>query len=259
LTFCFRIEATKRISKPPENQPHGAGPVNIVARPPSEGSSGGSKRPRWLLPAGLIAVVILFLAGGLAGSIGGNGQPVPTPTVELVVGAGGKTYTVIPSKTNVPLLAGTPTVTATCSPSPTGTLTATPSWTDTPSLTATPAPFFLITVEPKHIYYRGTGCGEKQARFQVQVAEPTMVAGVWMFVRLINQEATEVTGWSGALVMTAEGSGWYAHTLYAEDIPEFAKYRESRVLYQFIAYDKKFKNVAASGVHGDVELSACGK
>ncbi len=232
-------------------QPHGTGPVNIVARLPSEGSSGdmkkGRPRLRWLLPAGLIAVAILFLAGCLAGSIGGDGREVPTATIGLAGGEAAKMYTATPSDTPVSIQADTPPVAVTSSYPPTDTLTA------------TPAPFFLITVEPKHIYYRGTGCGGKQARFQVQVAEQAKVAGVWMFVRLINQEATEVTGWSGALVMTAEGSGSYAYALYAEDIPEFAKYRESRVLYRFIAYDRKFKNVAASGVHGDVELSACGR
>jgi hypothetical protein len=250
------------IARPPGDQTGTGGPIYIIARPPSEGSSGGSRRRsrlRGLLPAGLIAVAILVLAGWLAGSVGGSGRPVPTATVGLAIGAGGKIHTVTPSETSVLIRTDTPSVTVTPSPTPTDTLTATPSWTDTPSLTATPAPFFLVIVEPKQIFYRGTGCGEKQARFQVQVAEPEKVAGVWMFVHLINREATEVTGWSGALVMTPEGSGWYAYTLYAEDIPEFAKYRESRVLYQFIAYDRKFKNVAASGVHGDVELSACGR
>ena len=161
----------------------------------------------------------------------------------------GKTYTVMPSQTSISSRIETPTVSVTCSPTS----------TDIPTLTATPAFFFRVIVEPKHIYYRGTDCGERKARFQVQVAEPAKVAGVWLFIRLINQEATEVTGWSGALVMTVEGSGWYGYTLYSEDIPEFTKYRDSRVLYRFIAYDGKFKNVAASGVHGDVELSACGR
>ncbi len=207
----------------------------------------GRPRLRWLLPAGLIAVAFLFLAGRLAGSIGGDGRVVPAATIGLAGGTAEEMYTVTPSDTSISIQTDTPSVAVTS------------SHPRTDTLTATPAPFFLITVEPKHIYYRGTGCGGKQARFQVQIAEPEMVAGVWMFVRLINQEATEVTGWSGTLVMTAEGSGGYAYTLYAEDIPDFAKYRESRVLYRFIAYDRKFNNVAASGVHGDVELSACGR
>ncbi len=220
-----------------------------MARPPSEGSSGGSKkghpRLRWLLPVGLIAVVILLLAG----SIGKGNRPAPTTTNGLAAGVNGKIYTVTPSQTSVSSRTETPTVSATCSPTP----------TDIPTLTATSEFFFRVIVEPKHIYYRGTDCGEMQARFQVQVAEPAKVSGIWMFVRLINKEATEVTGWSGPLVMAAAGSGWYDFTLSAEDIPEYTKYRESRVLYRFVAYNSKFKNLAASGVHGDVELSACGK
>jgi len=140
-------------------------------------------------------------------------------------------------------------------PTPTPTPAFTPTWTPT----LLPASFFKVLVKPDHIYYRGTNCGDKEAQFQVQVADPAKVAGVWLFVRLKGKESGETTSWGEALVMTGGGSGWYSYLLAAEDIPDFAKFREAWVQYQFVAYDKSFARVETSGVFSDVELSACGK
>jgi hypothetical protein len=255
------------IARPPGGQTEPSDPIYIMAKPPSARSSGGSSdageprkrnpRLRWLPPVGLIAVVILFMAGALAVSMGKGYRPAPTPTAGLAIGVNGKTYTVTPSETSVSSPTETPTVEA--SPTSTDTLTATFSWTDTPTPMAPPAPFFQAIVNPKHVYYRGTGCGENQVRFQVKVAEPAKVTGVWLFVRLMNKDGTEVTGWSGALVMAAAGSGWYSYTLYAEDIPNFTKFREAWVGYQFVAHDGVSEVVTRSEVFHDVELSACGR
>ncbi len=131
----------------------------------------------------------------------------------------------------------------------------------TPTPTATPAPFFKVVVKPNHIYYfyRGADCGEKQAQFQVQVSDPAKVAGVWLFVRLRNKDGVETTDWGGALVMSPAGSGWYSYTLLSEEIPDFAKFRDAWVQYQFVAYDSSNAVVARSDVFWDVELSTCGK
>jgi hypothetical protein len=251
------------LPKPPGDHPETATPIYIMARPPSEGSSGGSKkgRPRlwWLLPAGFVAGVILFLAGSLAISIGKGSRPAPTATHGLADGATGKTYTVTPSETSAPSFPETPTVTATCSSTPTDTLTATLSWTDTPTPTMPPAAFFEVTVEPKHIYYRGSSCGEKQALFQVKVAEPAKVAGVWLFVRLRDKNGDDATTWGEALVMSAAGSGEYSYLLFSEAIPDFTKFREAWVQYQFVAYDRSFAGISTSEVFWDLDLSACGK
>jgi hypothetical protein len=137
--------------------------------------------------------------------------------------------------------------------------TPTPAFTPTPTLAQPLAPFFKATVKPNHIYYRGNNCGDKQAQFQVQVSDPKQIAGVWLFVRLIDKTSQATTGWSEALVMAPMGSGWYSYLLLSEAIPDFTKFKDSLIQYQFVAYDKSFARVAASDVLWDVELSACGK
>ncbi len=138
---------------------------------------------------------------------------------------------------------------------PPPTPTPTPAFTPTQAL----APFFKVAVKPNHIYYRGTNCGDKQAQFQVQVADPKKVAGVWLFVRLKDKNGEATTGWSEALVMTPQGSGWYSYQLLSESIPDFTKFPDALIQYQFVAYDKSFGRIATSDVFWDVELSACGK
>jgi len=169
------------------------------------------------------------------------------------------TYTVTPSGTSAPSMTETPTVAATSSPTPIDTLTATFSWTETLTPTTTLTSFFQAIVEPQHMYYRGTGCGEKQARFQVKVAEPAKVAGVWLFIRLRDKSGDDATPWGEALVMISTGSGGYSYLLFSESIPEFTKFREAWVQYQFVAYDSMFARVSTSDVFWDLDLSACGK
>jgi len=137
--------------------------------------------------------------------------------------------------------------------------TPTPAFTPTFTMTPTSTSFFKVLVKPDHIYYRGTGCGDHQAQFQVQVADPNKVAGVWLFIRLQDKKGGETTGWSEALVMAPMGSGWYSYMLLSEAIPDFTKFPDAVVQYQFVAYDKSFARMATSDVLWNVELSACGK
>ena len=137
--------------------------------------------------------------------------------------------------------------------------TPTPAFTPTPTLTQPLAPFFKVIAKPNHIYYRGANCGDKQIQFQVQVADPNKVAGVWLFIRLLNKIGGETTGWAQGLSMTSLGSGWYSYMLLSEDIPDFTKFPDAWVQYQFVAFDKSNTILVRSDVLGDVELSACGK
>jgi CSLREA domain-containing protein len=135
----------------------------------------------------------------------------------------------------------------------------TPSLTPTLTLPAKGKPFFTVKLSAKQIFYRGMNCGPKQEDFQVQVAEPEKVAGVWIFIRLKNKGGEGNTDWGEALVMTPQGSGWYKYELLGETIPGFVKYEDAWVQYQLVAYDKSFARVATSDVLWDVELTACHK
>jgi hypothetical protein len=140
-------------------------------------------------------------------------------------------------------------------PTPTPTLALTPTFT--PSLL--PQAFFQAVVTPNQMYYRGTNCGAMKAQIQVKVADPKLTAGVWFFARLRNKDGEGITGWADAQVMTPAGSGWYSYLLYAESLPDFTKYENAWVQYQFVAYDSGFTRIATSEVYSDLELSACHK
>ncbi|MBN2085326.1 MAG: hypothetical protein JW748_08860 [Anaerolineales bacterium] len=136
-----------------------------------------------------------------------------------------------------------------------------PTQTLAPTLTPTllPQPFFQPLINPKHIYSRGAGCGAMKAEIQVKVADSKQTAGVWFFTRLRNMDGDGVTGWADAQVMKAAGVGWYSHLLYAESLPDFEKYENAWVQYQFVAYDGNFNRIATSEVYSDLELTACHK
>jgi CSLREA domain-containing protein len=131
--------------------------------------------------------------------------------------------------------------------------------TPTPTFTlpAKAGPFFMVKPSSFHVYYRGTGCGDGFVSWNVTVAEPEKVAGVWLFVRLRNKDGDGITTWGDALVMAPVGSGGYAYQLVTESIPGFVQWENSWIQYQFVAYDKNFTRVATSDVYSDIELSAC--
>jgi hypothetical protein len=135
--------------------------------------------------------------------------------------------------------------------------TPTPASTFTPTLL--PQAFFKASVKPDHIYYRGTNCGAMKAEIRVQVADPKQTAGVWFFARLRNKDGEGTSGWADAQVMTPLGSGWYSYLLYSESLPDFTKYENAWVQYQFVAYDSGFSRIATSEVYSDLELSVCHK
>ncbi len=133
----------------------------------------------------------------------------------------------------------------------------TPTLTPTLTLPSKGKPFFTVKLSSNPVYYRGTGCGDKFERFDVEVAEPGKVAGVWLFVRLRNKDGDGITAWNDALVMKPAGSGRYSYELLTEDISGFSKWENAWIQYQFVAYDKSFNRVATSDVYSDLVLSAC--
>jgi hypothetical protein len=135
----------------------------------------------------------------------------------------------------------------------------TPTLTPTLTLPSKGKPFFMVKLSASQIFYRGMNCGPKQEEFQVQVAEPEKVAGVWLLIRLKNKGGEGNTDWGEALVMTPMGSGWYSYKLLSESIPGFVKFEDAWVQYQLVAYDKSFARIATSDVLWDVELTACHK
>jgi formylglycine-generating enzyme required for sulfatase activity len=92
---------------------------------------------KWLLPAGLLLVVVVLLLRNFAVGLGGCAGPTPTPTptaTPMVTAT--RTPTSTPTPTSVPTATATPMRT----PSPTSTASPTPTPTDT----ATPTPGAVV-------------------------------------------------------------------------------------------------------------------
>jgi hypothetical protein len=233
-----------------------AGPIEVVPPPRSEGASGkNGARGRWIF-AGAGSMAILLILLGVVHGLRGSSLVGNAATTESQV------ESPLPATSTGSAMASVsfiPTVPSTGRSNPTATLSPTPSDSATPTLTETPTFFFVVRVDPKQVFYRGENCGAKKTRIQVRVADPKRTAGVWLLVRLRDKNGSGVTPWGEPYVMIPEGSGWYAYTLPAEDIPDFAKFREAWVQYQFVAYDAGFMRIAASEVYWDLELLPCGR
>ncbi len=134
----------------------------------------------------------------------------------------------------------TPTLPATLPPTPV--VTFTPTWvnsftpTTVPSFTATPVPVgltFNANISTSQIY--AGSCGTNQVTIQAYVSNPSLITGVTLFLKLKNQSTGESTSWNEGDPMNSSGSGWYQRTVSATSIPGYDDYKNSWILYQFVA------------------------
>ncbi len=155
----------------------------------------------------------------------------------------------------------TPTLPATLPPTPV--VTFTPTWvnsftpTTVPSFTATPVPVgltFNANISTSQIY--AGSCGTNQVTIQAYVSNPSLITGVTLFLKLKNQSTGESTSWNEGDPMNSSGSGWYQRTVSATSIPGYDDYKNSWILYQFVATSGG-SIVGRSPVYSDIGLSTC--
>jgi len=128
-------------------------------------------------------------------------------------------------------------------------------------VTPTPEPVGLFEkphLTTDHLYYRGSGCGPKEVDFAIRAIDPS-VRNVVLFFRLRDPATGEKTDWNDGVAMNPAGDGVYRLTLLAEKVPEFARFREALLQYQFVAEGKGGAILGRTPVFGDLSFSACGR
>jgi hypothetical protein len=116
---------------------------------------------------------------------------------------------------------------------------------------------FLPAVTPA-VFFFGR-CEPVQVEISLEIANPPeAVDYVLLFVRSMDSKSFEKTAWSEGLSMIPAGKGKYRYTLSAEEVPDFNKFPDAILQYQFVAYNKSQAVIDRSEVFGDVALRQCG-
>lgn len=111
-------------------------------------------------------------------------------------------------------------------------------------------------ISTPELFYRGVGCGPRQARFTIQALHPE-AANVGLFVRLRDPRSGEATAFSPGLAMQALGDGFFSYNLEAESIPEFSAFEQAVLEYQFVLTDAAGAVLGRSPTYADVNLALC--
>jgi CSLREA domain-containing protein len=128
-------------------------------------------------------------------------------------------------------------------------------------VTPTPEPVGLFEkphLSTDRLYYRGSGCGPKEVDFAIRAIDPS-VRNVVLFFRLRDPATGEKTDWNDGVAMNPAGDGVYRFTLLAEKVPEFSRFREALLQYQFVAEGKGGAILGRTPVYGDLTFAACGR
>ena len=118
---------------------------------------------------------------------------------------------------------------------------------------------FTPLVEPSEIFYGRGGCTPNEVRIGVEIGDPPEpISYVLLFVRLMESNTGEKTAWDGGWTMLASGKNHYFYNLLVEDIPEYTKFPEAVLQYQFVVYNKAQEKIGYSEVFGDISVKRCG-
>jgi CSLREA domain-containing protein len=128
--------------------------------------------------------------------------------------------------------------------------------------TPTPAPTsggmqFKPSVYPSEFFYGG--CTPDQINISVEALNPPEeISYLLLFVRLVDQQTGAASPWSEGLTMTYLGKGQFTYGHLFPPIPDYDKYAQAWLQYQFVAYNKSQKEIGRSDVYGDVVFRKCG-
>jgi hypothetical protein len=157
----------------------------------------------------------------------------------------------------------TPTPTQTATPTPTIETTFTPTPTATNTATATPTPTAAtgpLTFSPgfsTNQFYYGS-CSPNSVEMTVQLSSTENVKHVELYLRLLDQNSSQSTGWDSFTVMSSQGGGSFWALVKASQVPGANKYDKATMLYQFVVIGKNGKVLARSDSYSDISLNKCG-
>ena len=108
----------------------------------------------------------------------------------------------------------------------------------------------------QEVFYRGAGCGPRQAGFQIQSFDPEGV-NVGLFVRLRDPRSGRTTPFGPGLAMRPLGEGFFAYDLPAESLPEFTTFDQAVLEYQFVLTNAAGEVIARSPTYSDLAFGVC--
>ncbi len=128
-----------------------------------------------------------------------------------------------------------------------------------PNATLEPAGMqFKPEVNPAEFFWGG--CDPGQVDIKLEIIDPPQKIGyVLFFFRLADKKSSDTTKWNEGWVMfNAAEKNKFFYSLAAAKIPEYDRFAEAWLQYQFVAYNASKEEVGRSGVYADVTLRKCG-
>lgn len=168
-------------------------------------------------------------------------MPTFTPTVPT------------PTFTLTPTMVGLKTKTATSESSPTP-LVITPVITLLPSNTPIAlvpkmdiTGFVSITTSAEE-FYKGKECQPTSVKFTAQVANPSVVSFVLLFVRFKSKLTGSTSEWTDSIAMQSIGGGTYVHDLIPLEMKAVDSFENAWVQYQLVSTDANSKKVGKTDI-----------
>jgi CSLREA domain-containing protein len=124
--------------------------------------------------------------------------------------------------------------------------------------TPTPAAFLYKPFFDVPEFFWGN-CTPNKVRIGAEVLDPPKELDyLLLFVKLVDKGTGEGTGWSKGMYMDKLGGNKYAYTVPLDMIPDYDKYTDAWLRYQFVAFNKAQERIGESEVFADVSFGRCG-
>ncbi len=116
---------------------------------------------------------------------------------------------------------------------------------------------FKPGVSPMEFFFGG--CTPDRAQISLDVMNPPEdINYMLLFVRLMDKKSGEAGEWSEGLSMSKLASTKFLFDLTLDKLPDYEKFPDAWLQYQFVAYNKAKKEIGRSDVFFDVSFGRCG-
>ena len=229
---------------------------------PDPGQSLVTTQQRWQ-PGGPGRYVLRVRARDGAGTWGASAQAEVTVKGEDPTATATPLPTATPAPTPAPTATPLPTAiapraaTATAAPP-----TAQPAATAVSAPQPTPAPVSKPAIGGPNVstaqfFYGGSGCGPQALTVTVRVTDASGVAGVRVYLRLLDKASSATTPWAH-LEMAPGSDGWTSTIVAAEHIPGYNSFAQAWFQFYFVATNVEGGQTKSPGYWTGFTLSRCG-
>ncbi len=125
-----------------------------------------------------------------------------------------------------------------------------------PSLLVTKPTLSEPNLLANQLYYGDPGCGPGQVTIGVDASDPAGVAGVRLYLRLVDKSGHGTTSWSN-LAMSQSGGGWSITINPTSNIPNYSAYSNAWVQFYFVATSTRDGVTQSPSYTNNLSLSRC--